>query len=388
MIKKTNFFVLLAAVALLSSCDITLSLPILDETEVRDALVKEYVNEINPQVKNVILIVGDGMGTAQVYSSIVNQGENSQFLRFPYTGFSRTYSNNKYTTDSGAGGSALMTGHKVNNHAIAMSPEGDMFPSIFDIAKDYDMSTGFVVTSSVLDATPAATYAHVPYRKMYDTISLQMAQCSHDVMIGGDKNHFLPANRKDGLAPLDTLAKRGYDVVYTLDDMSKSNNGKICALLTDDSPAAAPARGDLLTTGVRKALAVLNRNPKGFALMIEGSQIDWACHSNDSAYLQAEMADFEKMLKVVLDFAKNDGSTLVIVTADHETGGLALVSGSIEEQRNDYRFITGGHSGVMVPVFAYGPGARWFTGVQQNVEIPGKILQLLFPPTAESTEEE
>lgn len=329
--------------------------------------------------KNVILIVGDGMGTAQVYSSIVSQGgDNSQFLRFPYTGFSRTYCLNRYTTDSGAGGTALMTGHKVNKAGISQSPEGRDWPSLFKIAVDSGMSTGFVVTSSVLDATPATTYAHVPERHMFDTISLQMSQCSHSVMIGGGRTKFRPENRKDGQSPIDTLVKRGYDVVYTLEDMQKSTSDKLCALVFEEQePAPAPERGDMLTQGVKKALAMLDRNPKGFALMIEGSQIDWACHDNDSAHLVAEMNDFEQMLKAVLDFAEHDGNTLVVVTADHETGGLTLLGGDIEGRVNRFTFSTDYHSGVMVPVFSYGPGADYFTGIQQNTDIAKKILYLL-----------
>lgn len=337
----------------------------------------EVPYEVYP--KNVILIVGDGMGTAQVYSSIVSQGgDNSQFLRFPYTGFSRTYCLNRYTTDSGAGGTALMTGHKVNKAGISQSPEGRDWPSLFKIAADSGMSTGFVVTSSVLDATPATTYAHVPERHMFDTISLQMSQCSHSVMIGGDRGKFRPENRKDGKSPIDTLVKRGYDVVYTIEDMQKSTSDKLCALVFEEHyPAGALERGDMLTQGVKKALAMLDRNPKGFALMIEGSQIDWACHNNDSAYLVAEMNDFDQMLKAVLDFAEHDGNTLVVVTADHETGGLTLLGGDIEGRSNRFTFSTDYHSGVMVPVFSYGPGADYFTGIQQNVDIAKKILYLL-----------
>ena len=164
-----------------------------------------------PLPRNVIFVVGDGMGTAQVYSSVVAQGDNSVFLQFPYSGFSRTYSRNRYTTDSGAGGSALMTGHKVDNYHIALGPRNIWYPSFLVTAKRmFGMAAGFVVTSSVLDATPASTYAHVSDRHLSDSISMQMAQCGFEVMIGGDMNHFLPENRKDGLAPLDTLKARGY----------------------------------------------------------------------------------------------------------------------------------------------------------------------------------
>ena len=329
--------------------------------------------------RNVIFIVGDGMGTAQVYTSIIAQkGDNSAFLRFPYSGFSRTNSHNKYTTDSGAGGSALMTGHKIDNYHIAKGPDGTEYPSFLVTAKQrFGKAAGFVVTSSVLDATPAATYAHVTNRKLFDSISMQMALCPFEVMIGNDAYSFQTANRKDGKAPIDTLMARGYEMAYTIQDLMHLKSRKVCALLSGKDAPAATKRGRMLTLGTLKAIEVLNAYDNGFTLMVEGSQIDWACHNNDSAYLAAEMADFEDMLHAVLDFAERDGNTLVIVTADHETGGLTLKDGSVQQGVSRPSWSTGSHTGVMVPVFAYGPGAEQFTGIQQNTDFYQKILDLL-----------
>ena len=330
-----------------------------------------------PIPTNVILVVGDGMGVAQVYSSVVAQGDRSAFLRFPYSGFSRTYSRTRYRTDSAAGGTALTTGKKVENEHVNWGPDSTRYATIFDDAVKAGMWTGFVVTSSVLDATPASTYAHVANRKAFDSISMQMAQCPFEVMIGGDRNSFLPENRKDGKAPIDTLKARGYDMLYSVLDLASTRSRKYCALLSDDNPPKATERGRMLTLGALKAIETLNRYDKGFVLMIEGSQIDWACHNNDSAYLVAEMEDFEDMLNAVLDFAERDGQTLVVVTADHETGGLTLLKGSIEEGVSRPTWATGGHSGVMVPVFSFGPGANLFSGVMQNTDFYGKLMLLM-----------
>ncbi len=379
-ISKILAILVLPGTLLLSSC-LTLMMAMQDEIDARGERIEELEKQVGEEVPvptNVILIIGDGMGVPQVYASVVaERGNNSAFLRFPYSGFSRTYSRNKYRTDSAAGGTALTTGHKVDNKHVNWGPDSARYNTIFDDAKKYGMSTGFVVTSSVLDATPASTYGHVPYRKMFDTLSLQMAQCEHSVMIGGGRKFFLPANRKDGLAPLDTLAKRGYTVVGNIDSMNRFGGDKLVALLYEGDPLTAPARGDVLTQGVKKALAMLRRNEKGFALMIEGSQIDWACHNNDTAYLRAELADFEQMLHAVLDFAQADGHTLVIVTADHETGGVTLPSGDIEKGQNEVKFLWGSHTGCMVPVFAMGPGAHYFSGIQENIDIPNKIRWLM-----------
>ncbi|MBR1850330.1 MAG: alkaline phosphatase [Bacteroidales bacterium] len=361
------------------SVDLAELLALADELEAGEQPAASASQPEYSYPKNVIFVIGDGMGVAQVYSSIALQGgDNSQFLRFPYSGFSRTYCLDNYTTDSGAGGTALVSGHKVNKSAVGQSPDTVFWPSLFKMAADSGMATGFVVTSSVLDATPASTYAHVPERHMFDTISRQMSQCFHNVMIGGGRINFRPENRHDGLSPIDTLKARGYDVVYTLEDMHRSSADKLCALVYDEYyPENAPMRGDMLSQGVQKALATLGRNPKGFALLVEGSQIDWACHNNDSAYLVAELNDFERTLKTVLDFAEHDGNTLVVVTADHETGGLTLPGGDIEGRTNRFAFSTDYHTGVMVPVFSYGPGADYFTGIQQNTDIARKIIYLL-----------
>lgn len=328
---------------------------------------------------NVIFIIGDGMGTAQVYSSIVARGGNSAFLLFPYSGFSRTYCHNKYTTDSGAGGTALMTGHKVDYSHVGLDPDGSMYPSFLTMARQmFGMSTGFVVTSSVVDATPASTYAHVSDRNLFDSISMQMTQCGFDVMIGGGRNYFLPENRSDRLSLIDTLVSKGYRMAYNVLDLLPLKGSKICGLLSDDLPPQAKDRGRMLALGTLKAIEVLKQNDNGFCLMVEGSQIDHACEYNDSTHLAGEMYDFEDMLHAVMDFAQRDGNTLVIVTADHETGGLALLDGNIMYGTSKLAWGTKyKHTGVMVPVFAYGPGSEYFAGVQQNTDFYNKIMRLL-----------
>jgi len=370
-IKKKTILLFLPTFLLFSSCR--------ESTELTTSKKPQVPVEVKDDVPlNVILIIGDGMGVPHVYASVVAERKNnSAFLRFPFSGFSRTYSRNKYRTDSSAGGTALTTGHKVDNYHVNWGPDATRYATIFDDAISAGKSTGFVVTSSVLDATPASTYGHVPYRKMFDTLSLQLSQCQHSVMVGGGRKYFLTKNRKDGLAPLDTLTSRGYTVVGTLDSLNRFSGDRLVGLLYDGDPLTAPSRGDMLTQASMKALSLLSRNTNGFVLMIEGSQIDWACHNNDSAYLRAELADFEQMLNAVIDFAQSDGRTLVVVTADHETGGLTLPDGDIEAGSNDVRFLWGNHTGCMVPVFAIGPGAHRFSGIQENIDIPAKIRQLM-----------
>lgn len=327
--------------------------------------------------KNIIFMVGDGMGVAQVYASIVSMKGQSNFERFPYIGFSKTYSYSDFTTDSGAGGTALFTGQKVNNKAIAMSPDGKPLTTLLEKAQQQGLSTGFVVSTIVNCATPASTYAHVSNRDKFDSITLQLSQAQLDFFAGGGAMYFKPSNRKDGLSPIDTLIKRGWDIVYTLDDMAKSDAKKIGALLTEGYPAKYPERGDILAKGVEKAIKHLSRKENGFVLMIEGAQIDYGGHDTTLSVVVNEVVEFDKVIGMVLDYAIKDGETLVIVTADHETGGLTLPSGNIKEGTMQAIFTTTNHTGVMVPVFAYGPGANNFVGIMENEEIYPKILQIM-----------
>ena len=210
---------------------------------------------------------------------------------------------------------------------------------------------------------------------MYDTLTVQLAQCRHSVMIGGGYKYFLPENRKDGLSPLDTLAKRGYSVVRTLDSALSFTGDRLVGLIYDGKPLPEPERGDVLRPASMKAIEMLSRNPKGFTMMIEGSQIDWACHDNDSAYLRAELADFELMLHAVLDWAEKDGNTLVVVTADHETGGLTMIDPQGHYSNVSFHYSTHSHTCLPVMIYAYGPGAEQFTGWMQNNEVKAKILK-------------
>ena len=329
------------------------------------------------QPKNIIFMVGDGMGVAQVYSSIVAMKGKSNFERFPYIGFSKTYSYSDFTTDSGAGGTALFTGSKVNNKAIALSPDGKPLTTLLEKAQQKGMSTGFVVSTIVNCATPSATYAHVSNRDQFDSITLQLSQSDLDFFSGGGLMYFEQKNRKDGLSPIDTLTKRGFEIVYTLDDLQKANADKIGALLTPERPAGYPERGEILSVATLKAIEHLSKKGDGFVLMIEGSQIDYGGHDTSITKVVNEVVDFDKVIGLVLDFAMQDGETLVIVTADHETGGLTLPFGSIKDGKVEAKFTTTHHTGVMVPVFAYGPGAENFVGIMENTDLYHKICQIM-----------
>jgi alkaline phosphatase len=328
-----------------------------------------------PKAKNIIFLIGDGMGVAQVYAAMSASSVPLNFTMFPVTGLSTTWSLSNYITDSAAGGTALATGNKTANGVIAMDTLGNKLKSILEIAEENGLATGLVSTSSITHATPAAFIAHQASRGSYEDIALDFLKTDIDVFIGGGYDHF--ANRADSVNLADSLKNNGYTVITAMDELNAFGSGKLAALLAPvHMPSMLQGRGDMLPAATQKALDLLSDNSNGFFLMVEGSQIDWEGHANNQEGVIAETLDFDKVLGIVLDFAKKEGNTLVVVTADHETGGMTITGGNREKNTVKSAFSTKGHSSVMVPVFAFGPGAEKFTGIVDNTEFFGKFMDL------------
>ena len=322
--------------------------------------------------KNVILLIGDGMSLPQLYAGMTANKGNLNLNNFKHVGFSKTYSANRYVTDSGAGGTAIATGHKTKNSAIGVDSANIPVPSILEIAQANKLATGIVVTTNVLDATPAAFVAHVPNRSMMADIAVDFTETGPDVFIGGGKEFF--TNRKDGRNLLSELSAKGYQVCDTITELVKIRSGKVAGLLAENRVSK---RGDQLPVTTELALDILDDSKKGFFLMVEGSEIDGGGHSNDMAQTVEEMLDFDRAVGKALEFAAKDGKTLVVVTADHETGGLTLIDGDISTGKITGRFSTSGHTGLLVPVFAFGPGAEVFGGIDENTSFFNKFISLL-----------
>lgn len=330
---------------------------------------------VEPQIKspkNIILMIGDGMGTTQLYSAYVANKGHLSVERCKYAGFALTYCADSLITDSGAAGTAIATGFKTNRKMIGMTPDSLPRPSILKYAEQYNLATGIVVACDLTHATPAAFVANNLLRYNYEEIALDYLKTDVDVFIGGGLDRFI--HRKDSLNLADSLLARNYKIIYTLDSIKSANGKKIAGLLYDKHPPKFDdGRGDLLKIGSLKAIEVLKKNKNGFFMMVEGSQIDWAAHDNQNDDLVSEVLDFDRTVNAVLDFAEKDGETLVIITADHETGGYAIFDGNLEKGIVKGAFTQGEHTGVMVPVFAYGPGAEAFTGIMENTDIFKKI---------------
>ena len=382
MIMKKNIMILVVVLMVWGSL-----LPTVQAQEVaREAKLHTYVME-NPydvpeikapkgkKVKNVVLMIGDGMSLMHVYSAwTANRGklylDNSQAV-----GLSKTYCADKLITDSGAGGTAIATGQKTKYHYVGVDPQGNELPSLITLSKQKGMSAGIAVTCRLWDATPADFCCHNVDRDDEFDLVADYVECGADYVVGGGAEKF--ENRPDGRNIFQELEAKGYQVARSWEEAQALKNGKIFAV-TDKRDTPVPAeRGDRLAQSALKGMDIMDKNKKGFFMMIEGSQLDDYGHFNDLDLLMQETHDFDRTVGAVFEWAAKDGETLVVVTADHETGGLTLVDGDLQKGEIKCKFSTGSHSGVMVPVYAFGPGAEHFTGLYENTAIFDKIATLL-----------
>lgn len=329
-----------------------------------------------PKAKNVILMIGDGMGLTQITAGMYMNMNRLNLERIKHIGLIKTYSSSHLVTDSAAGATAFACGVKTYNGAIGVNAEGKPVTNLFELLHQRGMGTGLVATSSLSDATPACFYAHQAERTMYEAITTDFLSESVDLAIGGGRRLF--DHRDDARDLLVELEGKGYTIHKDLDKAKHHPTDRMFVL---EAPGHLSAmrrgRGEFLSTSARFAIEHLDSRKEGFMLMIEGSQIDWGGHSNDDKYIITEMIDFDDAIGTVLDFAKKDGNTLVVITADHETGGFAIEGGDVENGSLETDFTTDGHTGTLIPVFAYGPGAEYFTGIYENTGIYYKIRKAL-----------
>jgi alkaline phosphatase len=329
-----------------------------------------------PAAKNIIFLIGDGMGLQQMHAAYVVNGGSLAIERASHVGLQKTHAANKYITDSAASGTALACGKKTNSGMIGMDSAKNHLESILKIAERNGMATGLVSSSSITHATPASFIANQVSRNDYEAIAADFLKTDIDLFIGGGLEHF--TQRADGRDLTEELRQMGYTVTTTLQDAMDHPSGKLAAFTAPvHNPNILKGREDMLPRSTEKALELLSQNDNGFFIMIEGSQIDWGGHANDQDYVITETLDFDATVKVAMDFAEKNGETLVVVTADHETGGMVVLKGNYETRTVETTFTTGGHTGIMIPVYAYGPGAELFTGIYDNTDFKDKFLNVL-----------
>jgi alkaline phosphatase len=357
MKKTSNILILFVLGATIVSCGTT----------------NKLSNKGAPEIKNVILMIGDGMGLPDVYAAMTVSDKPLNIERCNIIGLQKTFSSDNYITDSGAAGTALATGNKTKNGAIGMDSQGNRLKSILEIGEEHGLATGLVSTSSITHATPASFIAHQSSRGSYEDIAKDFLKTDIDVFIGGGYNHF--AKRADKLNLIDSLKFRGYEVDTTMSMVVNSTARKLAGFTAPiHNPFRLNGRGDMLPESSAKAIEILSKNKKGFFLMVEGSEIDWAGHANYADTLVDETLDFDRAVGMAIDFAKTDGHTLVIITADHETGGVTITDGDRAKHMVRLNFSTKDHTAVMIPVYAYGLGAEKFGGIYDNTDIFKKIL--------------
>ena len=285
----------------------------------------------NEMPKNIILMIGDGMGITQITAGMIRNGLKLEMERMPVIGLHKPYASNNLITDSAAGATAFACGVKTYNGAIGVDADSVPVKTFLEYAEDNGMRTGLVTTSTIVHATPASFIAHQPLRSMYEAIAADFLNTDVDLFIGGGKKYF--DRRKDKRNLVLELEEKGYQVEdYLGKDLTKTkiSGEKFVYLTSDSDPLSVLAGRTYLAAASKLSMRFLNKisDENGFFLMIEGAQIDWGGHANNSDYIVSEMLDFDKTIGQVIDFAQKDKETLIVVTADHETGGYAINYGS------------------------------------------------------------
>ncbi|MBD3636949.1 MAG: alkaline phosphatase [Crocinitomicaceae bacterium] len=343
------------------------------------------------KVKNVILLIGDGMGLSQMSTAYYfNDGKPTNFSRFKHIGLINTSSAKEKITDSAAGATAFACGARSYNGAISVDTNLKKMPTLIEIIEKKDIKSGVVATSSITHATPACFYAHSNSRSNAEDIAKYLPKSGVDFFAGGGLKFF--NKRSDKLDIYRELLKKGFILDTTaLDPELEVRIAKKYGFLLADNglESKLEGRGDFLKDATNLALTYLSKWEDGFFLMVEGSQIDWEGHATNAQGIIEEVKDFDKAMGEALNFAEVNANTLVIVTADHETGGFAL-SPKQTEDGWDYntiepKFYEGAadesveyaaHTTTLIPVFAYGAGAEEFMGIYDNTEIFHKIMKL------------
>ncbi|MFK7933066.1 MAG: alkaline phosphatase [Saprospiraceae bacterium] len=333
--------------------------------------------QVTPQLpKNIVLMIGDGMGLSQLSAAMYSNRNQLALEKFPVIGLQKTASNSDLITDSAASATAISTGVKTYNGAIGMNKDTLPQSTIMEEAIKRGLSTGIVVTSTITHATPSSFYAHQPLRVMHERIAEDFVKTPVNFVVAGGKKYF--ERRDDEKNLIKELLLRNYQVASFLDiplsEVPVSVRRNFFYFTADREPLPVTQGRDYLPYACRLGTNYLSRHSQGegFFMLVEGSQIDWAGHANEGELVINEILDFERAVSKILTFAKRNKETLVIVTADHETGGLALQPGS-EMGEIKTAFTSNGHTATMVPIFAYGPGAELFRGVYENTEIYNKM---------------
>lgn len=364
MIRLRQHLTTILASALIAGCSAAPATVRIGERRIPpDPIVLPFAD----RPRNVVLMIADGFGVSHLTAlSLLLRNEGGTVLEdLPVLGLVRTSSADRLVTDSAAGASAFATGQRVNNRSLSLSPDGAALPTLAERANDQGWGIGMVTTSYILDATPMAFLAHENDRYDRPAVAAHLLRIEPDLLMGSER-HLPNAIRADAV-------ESGYTVASTETEIEAAPEGRLLVLLpdrsgqTDDPDLPLPYLTEL-------ALERLASHHDSFFLVVEHEGTDASSHSNDGEALVNALLSFNEAVRVATRFATTHPDTLLVVLADHETGGLQVV----EEPRGSMRlkFGRGAHTAAHTPLFAMGPGSRNFAGVHDNDAV-GRILTAL-----------
>ena len=358
------------------------------------ALEPKELAPVGKKAKNIILLIADGMSISQVSSyRLIKGGPNERLAvdKFPISGIVLTHSEDAIVTDSASSATAYSTGFKTNNGALGLDKDLNVLENLTEKIHNYGYVSSLISTSEITHATPAAFASHVDLRWKTDEISKQMIDSDVMTILGGGRHFFLPEDmggkRDDGFNLYEQVESNQTLLTHKdqLNDESLASSKKVIGLFADEhirdaekaeNHSSEPSTMDMLDFAIKRSESFMEGGCKGSFIMVEGSQVDWAGHSNNIDYLVREMQDFEEAVLMAKSYAEQDNETLVIVTADHETGGLLIEPFKPTQYTAPevkFSFNTGigygSHTGVPVPIYAYGPGSENFTGTMDNTDV-------------------
>ncbi len=319
-------------------------------------------------VKQILLLIGDGNGLAQISSGIVANGGELTLTQLRTIGLVKTQAADDFTTDSAAGATAMATGQKANNRALGLNASGDSIPNLPYFLSQKGFRTGLVTNDELTGATPAAFYAHHPERDAAVEIAGYLPASALNLVIGGGGKHF----KKE------KLSQAGFTLVPDLQELSKVKEPRVAHFASQGGmPSMESGRGNFLSQAFLQASSYLGKGKSPFFLMLEAAKIDSGGHSNAPATIVTELLDFDRVLVEAIRYADTHPGTLVLVTADHETGGVSIPQGDLERREVELAFHSDDHTGILVPLFAYGARSRAFAGVYENTEIFHRLLKVI-----------
>jgi len=322
------------------------------------------------KVKNIILLIGDGMGFPALETAEIYTGQPSEVLNSDITGSLTTYSADNEITDSAAAATALACGIKTNNSVIGLDTKGNSVQNLCELARKMGRKIGIVTTDELTGATPACFSAHASARSEYEKIAIAQLEFRPEVLFGGEDVNYTA----------DRILQSGYKTVKTKTQLKELSKNDAFALGQFDNFELEYYSGQndapTLLDMADKALELLD-NPNGFFLMIEEAHIDRAGHGNNLVVLVDHVIQINALVAMLKEYIKKNPDTLLVVTADHETGGITLSEGMENEDLSNRIFTTTNHTAADVPLSAFGKKRELFFGKLDNTDIAEKLAEML-----------